>query len=111
MLSINKTKQKLQNNQLTLGSWITLAHMSIPEIMAPAGFDWLVVDMEHSVIEISEAQVLISQIEANGMDPLVRGGENCPYLFKRVMDAGAYGVIVPMVNTREDAERAVKAVK
>lgn len=111
MLRINKTKQKLHNNQPTLGSWITLAHMSIPEIMAQAGFDWLVVDMEHSAIDFSEAQVLISQIEAHGMDPLVRVGENNPYLIKRVMDAGAYGVIVPMVNSKADAESAVNAVK
>jgi 2-dehydro-3-deoxyglucarate aldolase len=111
MFKNNKTKEKLISNQLTIGSWITLAHMSIPEIMAPAGFDWLVVDMEHSVIDINEAQVLISQIEANGMAPLVRVGESSPYLIKRVMDAGAYGVIVPMVNSRADAESAVNAVK
>lgn len=111
MFKNNKTKEKLISNQLTIGSWITLAHMSIPEIMAPAGFDWLVVDMEHSVIDINEAQVLISQIEANGIAPLVRVGENSSCLIKRVMDAGAYGVIVPMVNSKADAEFAVNAVK
>lgn len=111
MFKNNKTKEKLQNNQLTIGSWITMAHMSIPEIMATAGFEWLVVDMEHSVIDFSEAQVLISQIEAHGMVPLVRVGEKSSYLIKRVMDAGAYGVIVPMVNSKADAEAAVNAVK
>jgi len=111
MHSFNKIKQKLQYNQPTLGSWLTLAHMSIPEIMALAGFDWLVVDMEHSVIELNEAQVLISQIEANGMVPLVRVSENNPNLIKRVMDAGAHGVIVPMVNSRSEAVSAVNAVR
>lgn len=111
MFKINRVKEKLKNNQLTIGSWVTLAHLSIPEIMATANFDWLVVDMEHSVIEIGDAQTLISAIESKGIVPLVRVGENNPYLIKRVMDAGAYGVIVPMVNTREDTEKAVKAVK
>ncbi|OGU72639.1 MAG: 2,4-dihydroxyhept-2-ene-1,7-dioic acid aldolase [Ignavibacteria bacterium RBG_16_34_14] len=111
MFKINKLKEKLKNNQLSIGSWVTLSHMSIPEIMATAGFDWLAIDMEHSVIEISEAQALISLIEAREIVPLVRVGENNPYLIKRVMDAGAYGVIVPMVNKKDDAVKAVKAVK
>ncbi len=111
MFKLNKVKEKLKNNQLTIGSWVTLSHTSIPEIIATAGFDWLAIDMEHSVIEFSEAQALISLIEAKGMVPLVRVGENNPYLIKRVMDAGAYGVIVPMVNKKDDAIKAVKAVK
>lgn len=104
-------KHKLQNNQLTFGSWITLGHPAIAEIMAKSGFDWLTVDMEHSVITLDIAQQLIQVIEGCGVVPLVRVGENNPYLIKRVMDAGAHGVIVPMVNTKEQAEDAVKAVK
>lgn len=104
-------KHKLQNNQLTFGSWITLGHPAIAEIMAKSGFDWLTVDMEHSVITLDIAQQLIQVIEGCGVVPLVRVGENNPYLIKRVMDAGAHGVIVPMVNTKEHAEDAVKAVK
>ncbi|MGB2630980.1 MAG: aldolase/citrate lyase family protein [Candidatus Omnitrophota bacterium] len=104
-------KDSLLKRELTIGSWITLAHPSIAEIMAKAGFDWLVVDMEHSAIELGQAQNLIQVIELAGCVPLVRVGENDPNLIKRVMDAGAHGVIVPMVNTEEDAVRAVKAVK
>ena len=104
-------KEKLKSRKITIGSWITLAHPSIAEIMARAGFDWLTVDMEHSVITLGEAQNLIQIIELCGVEPLVRVGENDAVLIKRVMDAGAHGVIVPMVNSREDAERAVKAVK
>jgi 2-dehydro-3-deoxyglucarate aldolase len=79
--------------------------------MAKAGFEWLVVDMEHSVITLDVAQQLIQVIEGSGVIPLVRVGENNPVIIKRVMDAGAYGVIVPMVNTKKQAEAAVKAVK
>ena len=104
-------KKELQKNVLTHGSWITIGHQSIAEIMAKAGFDWLVIDMEHSVIDLPQAQNLLLAIEASGCVPLVRVGNNDAYLIKRVMDAGAHGVIVPMVNSREDAEAAVSAVK
>lgn len=107
----NTLRTKIRNNELTIGSWITLGHTSIAEIMAKAGFDWLVIDIEHSVITLSMAQQLIQVIEGCGVVPLVRVGENNPNIIKRVMDAGAYGVVVPMVNTRQQAEAAVKAVK
>lgn len=104
-------KQILQSGGVTIGSWITLAHPAIAEIMAKAGFDWLVVDLEHSVITIREAEELIRVIELCGVTPLVRLSANDPVQIKRVMDAGAHGIIVPMVNSREEAERAVAAVK
>ena len=104
-------KKKLKRREITLGSWITLGNTSIAEIMAKAGFEWLVVDMEHSAITLDIAQQLIQVIEGCGAVPLVRVGENNATLIKRVMDAGAYGVIVPMVNTKKEAEAAVNAVK
>lgn len=104
-------KVKLKRREVTVGSWITLGHSAIAEIMAKAGFDWLVVDMEHSAITLHEAQQLIQVIELCGVTPLVRVGENNLNLIKRVMDAGAHGVIVPMVNSKEEARNAVNAVK
>lgn len=103
-------KQKLDGNRLTIGSWITLAHPAIAEIMARAGFDWLAIDLEHSVITIREAEELIRVIALHGVPPLVRLTGNDADQIKRVMDAGAHGVIVPMVNSRADAERAVASV-
>ena len=107
----NSLKECFATGRLTLGSWITIGHPSIAEIMVKAGFDWLTVDMEHSAITLYQAQQLIQIIELSGVTPLVRVGENNPNLIKRVMDAGAHGVIVPMVNTKEDAINAVKATK
>jgi 2-dehydro-3-deoxyglucarate aldolase len=107
----NPLKKILSEKRQTYGSWITIPHPLLPEILAPAGFEWLVVDMEHSSIELSDLLPLIISIEANNMVPLVRVGENNPNLIKRVMDAGAYGVIVPNVCNREDAEAAVNSVK
>ena len=106
-----KLKEKLRNRELTIGSWITIGSTVVAEIMAKAGYDWLTIDMEHSAITIDIAQELIRVIELCGVTPLVRVGKNDANLIKRVMDAGAHGVIVPMVNTREDAENAVKSVK
>lgn len=103
-------KQKLAANQVTIGSWITLAHPAIAEIMARAGFDWLTVDLEHSVITVREAEELIRVVALCGGTPLVRLSGNDADQIKHVMDAGAHGVIVPMVNSRADAERAVAAV-
>jgi 2-dehydro-3-deoxyglucarate aldolase len=104
-------KNKLKNGKLTLGSWVTIGHPIVAEVMARSGFEWLTVDMEHSAITLDIAQNLIRTIELNGCIPLVRVGENNPFLIKRVMDAGAHGIIVPMVNTKEDAVKAVKSVR
>lgn len=110
-MTILNLKQKLARRQQTTGSWITIGSPVVAEIMAKAGFDWLVVDMEHSAITLDLAQNLIQVIELNGVPPLVRVGHNQPNLIKRVMDAGAHGVIVPMVNSRAEAEQAVASVK
>lgn len=104
-------KNKLKNNKLSIGSWITLGNSSIAEIMADADFEWLTIDMEHSVISLDQAQDMIRTIASAGKTPLVRVGENSQNLIKRAMDAGAHGVIVPMVNNKDDAMKAVKAVK
>jgi len=104
-------KKELASNRLTLGSWVTLADTATCEIMAKSGFDWLTVDMEHSAITLSEAQELIRVIDLSGCKPFVRIGENSPNFIKQVMDAGAHGVIVPMVNSKEDAIKAVGACK
>jgi 2-keto-3-deoxy-L-rhamnonate aldolase RhmA len=94
-----------------IGSWITLNHPSIAEIMADAGFDWLCIDMEHSVTDYFEAQQLIIAIQSKGLQAYVRVGENNPRIIKRILDAGADGIIVPSVNSAAEAKKAVNAVK
>ena len=111
MLKKNKVKHILKDGGVTIGSWLSLGHESIAEIMSAAGFDWLTIDLEHSVIDTGKLHSLILAIESNGCVPLVRLTANDPNLAKRVMDAGAYGVIVPMVNSASDAELAVKSIK
>lgn len=104
-------KNKLKANVLTIGSWITLGNTSIAEILASAGYDWLVVDLEHTTISIEQAGELIRVIDLCGVAPLVRLTSNHPDQIKRVMDAGAHGIVVPMVNTVDDAVRAVASTR
>lgn len=110
MLS-HRVRDKLAAGHTVLGSWITFRDPAVAEIMANAGFDWLTVDMEHSPITLSEAQELIRVISLCGVCSLVRLSANDATLAKRVMDAGADGVIVPMVNSAAEARSAVASVK
>lgn len=104
-------RKKLKKNELTIGSWITLSDPAIAEIMAKAGFDWLTIDMEHSGLSFDHAQQHIRVIDLCGVTPLVRVRQNDPDMIKWFMDAGAHGVLVPLVKSKKDAERAVNAVK
>ena len=104
-------KTKLKNNELTIGSWVTIGHPSVIEVLANAGFDWLTIDMEHTSIDYSTAQNLISTIQFFGMSALVRVSKNEEVYIKRVLDAGADGVIVPMICNADDAKKAVEYVK
>lgn len=107
----NDLKTKILNRESTIGSWLTIGSTVTAEIMARAGYDWLTVDMEHSAITLDIAQEMIRVIDLCGVPALVRVGHNQPNLIKRVMDCGAAGVIVPMVNTVEEAKQAVASVK
>ena len=98
----------MPNAKLTIGSWVSLFHPSIIEVMATAGFDWLVVDMEHSVVDYFHAQQMIATIQAQGLPAYVRLPENNGRIIKRVLDAGADGLIVPNVRNRTEAEAAVR---
>ena len=103
----SKLKKSLQNKELTFGSWLTIPHRSIIEIFAKSGFDWLVIDLEHSPIGIDQTAELIAHIQGNGMQALVRVNKNQEVIIKSVLDAGADGIIVPMIKSKHDAELAV----
>jgi 2-keto-3-deoxy-L-rhamnonate aldolase RhmA len=104
-------KNKLRSGDVCLGSWITLGHSGIAEIMCNAGFDWLVVDLEHTTISIDQAGELIRTIDLAGCAPLVRLTSNNSDQIKRVMDAGAHGIVVPMVNSVEDVKNAIASTR
>lgn len=104
-------KRRMHDREPVLGTWITLGHPAIGEMLVDAGFDWLVIDMEHSAIGIAEAAELIRVISLSGGVPLVRLPDHSPTLIKRVMDAGAAGVVAPDVRSAEQAEGIVAAVR
>ena len=104
-------KQKLKNNELTIGSWIMMGNPMSVEVMALAGFEWLVVDIEHTSIDLSMTQTLIATIQAKGIKALVRVSKNEEVVIKKVLDMGADGIIVPMVSSKEDALQAVSYAK
>ena len=104
-------KEKLKENKVVIGSWIQIGSPTVTEIMAGSGFEYLVVDLEHSVIGLSDLLILFQVIAKYNIVPLVRLSSNDPVQIKRVMDAGAMGIIVPNVRTPEEARMAVKAVK
>lgn len=103
-------KARIQRGAPTIGSWLSFGFTPMAEMMARAGFDWLVIDMEHTGINTFDQFQLIQVIELSGCAPLVRVGANDPLLIKKAMDAGAHGVVVPMVNSADDARRAVQSL-
>ncbi len=104
-------KEKLRKKELTIGSWLSFGYTPITEMMCKMGFEWLVIDMEHTSINSQDALQMMQIISAHNITPLIRVGENNELIIKKAMDSGAHGVVVPMINTKEDAEKAVNAVK
>lgn len=104
-------KKKLKNNELSIGSWITIGHTAVVDVMASAGFDWLVVDLEHTSIDLNTAHNLIATIQSHGMKALVRVSKNEEVIIKKVLDMGADGIVVPMIKSKEDAQEAISYAK
>lgn len=104
-------KNKLKNNQLTIGSWIMIGNPMSVEVMALAGFEWLVIDIEHTSIDLQTTENLIRTIQANNIKALVRVSKNEEVIIKRILDMGADGIIVPMVCSKDDAVQAVNYAK
>ena len=108
----NQVKEKLKRGEAVLGAWLNLPSVPSARIMARLGFDWLVVDMEHSAHNPAlMADVVATIVDAGTSAPIVRVPANGVEWFKWALDAGAWGVVVPMVNTREEAQRAVEFAK
>lgn len=95
----------------TLGCFLAIPHAVSAEQVAAVGFDYIGVDLQHGAIGYSDALSLFPVIQAAGAAPLARLNANDANEIGKILDAGALGVIVPLVNTAEDAERAVAACR
>ena len=93
--------------KLNIGSWITIGNIAVAEVMSSFNFDWLCIDMEHSVISDYEMSCIISILEKNNCFPVVRVGKNDELQIKKALDAGAKAIIIPKICNKRDAIKAV----
>jgi 2-keto-3-deoxy-L-rhamnonate aldolase RhmA len=93
----------------SVGTWLSLPNESVAEIFANAGYDWVVIDLEHSAINIDQAANLIRVIDLAGSKPFVRLSDHSSSQIKRVLDAGAKGILAPMVESKAQIESIVAA--
>jgi len=107
----NRVKRMWEAGQAALGGWLTVPSSFSAELMAHAGFDWLCVDLQHGVIDYQVAVTMLQAISTTETVPIVRVPWNERGIIMKALDAGAYGVIVPIVNTAAEAESAVSACR
>ena len=93
----------------SIGTWLSLPNESVAEIFAKAGYDWVVIDLEHSSININQAEQLIRVIDLAGSKPFVRLSGHSSSQIKRVLDAGAKGILAPMVETKAQIDSIISA--
>jgi len=111
MVRENPVKTKLREGRTTIGSCLSIPSPLVAEAMAQAGFDWLFLDMEHGIIGLETLHSMCQAINTTPVVPVVRVPWNDPVYAKQVLETGALGVIFPMINSPEEAERAVKSAK
>jgi len=100
----------LKAGEHTAGSWLSVAHPTVAEVMGLGGFDWLAVDMEHGIVGLEAAQTLIQVLAGTPAASVVRVPWNEPVVVKQVLETGPEGIMFPQVNTREQAEAAMRSV-
>ena len=110
-MKTNTAKQKLERGEAALGTWLSMGNGPATRLLARSGFHWLTVDLEHTGISWETAAWLFGAIADAGCVPLVRVPANRHDHIKRALDCGAFGVVVPMVNSRQEALDAVAACR
>jgi 4-hydroxy-2-oxoheptanedioate aldolase len=110
-MRVNRLRTLWDEGRAALGGWLVLPSSVSAEYMAHAGFDWLCIDMQHGSIDYQVALGMLQAISTTDTVPIVRVPWNEPGIIMKTLDAGAYGVIVPMVNSRAEAEAAVGACR
>jgi 4-hydroxy-2-oxoheptanedioate aldolase len=107
----NKIKQIWRDGRWVTMGWLSVSHGFTAEVMARQGFDALVVDMQHGLTDMSDVWPMLQAISQTDTVPVVRVPWNDPATIMKALDLGAYGIIVPLVNTAEDAAKAVAACR
>lgn len=99
--AVQDLRSRLGSGGHTVGSWMQIPNASVAEIMGQSGYDWVAVDMEHGAIDVHQLPDLFRALELGGTLPLARLAQGHPKDCKQVLDAGAGGVIVPMVESAD----------
>lgn len=107
----NQLKPKLVQGQTVIGCVVTINSPTVADLLASVGLDFLWFDMEHGPLGLESIQAMIAATNGRGVSPIVRVPWNDPVIIKRVLDVGPEGVLIPLVNTKAQAELAVKACK
>lgn len=108
----NELKRRVKANEQLYGTWITVESPMMTEMMSSLGFDYFVFDTEHAPLNMLTVQTLMQAMRPNTKTtPIVRVWWNDIVAIKRALDIGGYGVLVPWVNNKEEAELAVKATR
>lgn len=102
-------KGEMSASSTTYGTWIQIASPTVVEVLAAEGFDWIAFDMEHGEITVDHLPALFRPLERSQVKALVRVRQNALLDIRQALDLGASGVIVPLVDTAEEAERAVRS--
>jgi 4-hydroxy-2-oxoheptanedioate aldolase len=110
-MKTNPIKEKLRRGEPSFGTWLSLGNLHATRVLARSGFDWLTLDIEHAAFDWSQAAMIFAAVADAGCVPLARVPEGDHYCIKRVLDAGAWGIVVPMVDTVEQAKTAIAAAK
>lgn len=100
-------KAALKAGSASIGSWMQIPDSSVAEIMGAAGYDWVAVDLEHGLFPTSILPDIFRALELRGTVPVARVGQNESLGIKHALEAGAKGIIVPMIHSRDDMEKAV----
>lgn len=107
----NKLKEKWAAGQGTINGWLSINSAFVAEIMAEQGYDSVTIDMQHGAVGYEGALGMLQAMRASGVVPLVRVPWNEPGIIMKALDAGAYGIICPMVNSAADAARLVSYMR
>ncbi|HUH84163.1 MAG TPA: HpcH/HpaI aldolase/citrate lyase family protein, partial [Stellaceae bacterium] len=107
----NRFKRALAEKRPQIGLWLMLASPAATEVAAGAGFDWLLIDMEHSPNELPDIAHHLRAAEGGTAEPVVRVPWNDPVMVKRLLDIGARSLLFPFVQSAEEARRAVQATR
>jgi 4-hydroxy-2-oxoheptanedioate aldolase len=104
-------KPRWAAGEVTIGAWCMIPSALTAEALGQAGFDWVLIDMQHGCMDYETALAMIRAVDLSSAVPVVRVPWNDPGIIGRVLDAGALGVIIPMIQTADDARRAVEACR